>query len=93
MYRSTQTVERTREAQSLERELENAGIKISSVASDIVGVSGWAMLAALIAGEDDTQVMAETGPLRPGTGRHRRRDAGSKSPTTGGNRADHQPGT
>ena len=49
-YRSTLTVERTREAQRLEKELEDAGIKISSVASDILGVSGRAMLAALIAG-------------------------------------------
>ena len=57
-YRSTLTVERTREAQRLEKELEDAGIKISSVASDILGVSGRAMLAALIAGQDDAQVMA-----------------------------------
>jgi len=66
-YRSTLTVERTREAQRLEKELEDAGIKISAVASDILGVSGRAMLAALIAGEDDTQVMAEMarGRMRP----------------------------
>ena len=66
-YRSTLTVERTREAQRLEKELEDAGIKISSVASDILGVSGRAMLAALIAGEDDAQVMAEMarGRMRP----------------------------
>jgi transposase len=66
-YRSTLTVERTREAQRLEKELEDAGIKISAVASDILGVSGRAMLAALIAGEDDAQVMAEMarGRMRP----------------------------
>jgi transposase len=66
-YRSTLTVERTREAQRLEKELEDAGIKISGVASDILGVSGRAMLAALIAGEDDAQVMAEMarGRMRP----------------------------
>jgi transposase len=58
-YRATLAVERTREAQRLEKELEDAGIKISSVASDILGASGRAMLAALIAGEDDAQVMAE----------------------------------
>jgi len=58
-YRATLTVERTREAQRLEKELEDAGIKISSVATDILGVSGRAMLAALIDGEDDAQVMAE----------------------------------
>src|ERR1039458_4815429 len=52
-------VERTREAQRLEKELEDAGIKISSVATDILGVSGRAMLTALIDGEDDAQVMAD----------------------------------
>ena len=50
-YRTTLTAERTREAQRLEKELEDAGIKLSSVATDILGVSGRAMLAALIAGE------------------------------------------
>jgi transposase len=58
-YRSTLTVERTREAQRLEKELEDAGIKISSVATDILGVSGRAMLAALIDGQDNAGVMAE----------------------------------
>ena len=66
-YRKTLTVERTREAQRLEKELEDAGIKISSVATDILGVSGRAMLTALIEGEDDAQVMAEMarGRMRP----------------------------
>jgi transposase len=58
-YRTALTVERTREAQRLEKELEDAGIKISAVATDILGVSGRAMLAALIEGEDDAQVMAD----------------------------------
>ena len=48
-YRTTLATERTREAQRLEKELEDAGIKLSSVATDILGVSGRAMLAALIA--------------------------------------------
>ena len=58
-YRTTLTVERTREAQRLEKELEDAGIKISSVASNILGVSGRAMLTALIDGQDDAQAMAD----------------------------------
>jgi transposase len=58
-YRATLAVERTREAQRLEKDLEDAGIKISSVATDILGASGRAMLAALIAGQDDAQVMAD----------------------------------
>ena len=39
--------------------LEDAQIKLSSVASDILGVSGREMLAALIAGERDPDVLAE----------------------------------
>src|SRR5271165_1378583 len=44
--RSTLTRERTREIQRLEKLLEDAGIKLSSVASDLTGVSGRAMLEA-----------------------------------------------
>jgi transposase len=63
-YRTTLTAERTREAQRLEKELEDAGIKLSSVATDILGVSGRAMLAALIDGERDPQVLAELAKAR-----------------------------
>src|SRR6478609_900521 len=42
------TRERTREIQRLEKQLEDAGIKLSSVATDITGVSGRLMLQALI---------------------------------------------
>jgi transposase len=58
-YRSVLADERTREAQRLEKELEDAGIKLSSFATDILGVSGRAMLEALIRGERDPQVLAE----------------------------------
>jgi transposase len=51
--RTRLTGERSREVQRLEKFLEDAGIKLSSVASDIMGVSGRAMLEALIAGVDD----------------------------------------
>jgi transposase len=54
-YRATLAAERSREAQRLEKELEDAGIKLSTVATDILGVSGRAMLTALIAGERDVQ--------------------------------------
>jgi len=63
-YRTTLTAERSREAQRLEKELEDAGIKLSSVATDITGVSGRAMLAALIDGERDPQVLAEMAKTR-----------------------------
>jgi transposase len=52
-YRKTVIEERTREAQRLEKLLEDAGIKLSCLATDILGVSGRAMLAALVAGVRD----------------------------------------
>jgi transposase len=58
-YRKTIIEERTREAQRLEKVLEDAGIKLGSVASSVLGVSGRAMLRALIAGERDPAVLAD----------------------------------
>jgi len=58
-YRTVLAEERTREAQRLEKELEDAGIKLSSFATDILGISGRAMLEALIRGERDARVLAE----------------------------------
>jgi transposase len=63
-YRTTLAAERTREAQRLEKELEDAGIKLSTVATDILGVSGRAMLSALIEGERDVHVLAEMAKAR-----------------------------
>ena len=63
-YRATLAADRTREASRLEKELEDAGIKLSSVASDILGVSGRAMLNALIDGERDVHVLAEMAKAR-----------------------------
>jgi transposase len=57
--RTAITRERSREAQRLEKLLEDAGIKLSAVASDILGVSGRAMLEALIAGQRDPVVLAD----------------------------------
>jgi len=42
-YRTTLAADRTREAQQLEKELEDAGIKLSTVATDILGASGRSM--------------------------------------------------
>jgi transposase len=58
--------ERTRHKQRIEKLLEDALIKLSTVASDIFGKSGRAMLDALIAGERDPNVLAEmaVGTLR-----------------------------
>jgi hypothetical protein len=46
-------------AQRLEKLLEDTGIKLSAVASDIMGVSGHAMLEALIRGEADPHILAD----------------------------------
>lgn len=66
-YRSVLTAERTREASRLEKELEDAGIKLSIVATDILGVSGRAMLEALIGGERNAEILADMarGRMRP----------------------------
>jgi transposase len=63
-YRATLPAERTREAQRLEKELEDAGIKLSTVATDILGRSGREMLAALNDGERDVHVLAEMAKAR-----------------------------
>ena len=52
-YRSAQILERKREANRLHKALEDTGIKLDCVATDILGVSGRAMLDALIAGTTD----------------------------------------
>ncbi|MGW9024405.1 IS110 family transposase [Streptomyces sp. NPDC055722] len=57
--RTKMTRERGQVAQRLEKLLEDTGIKLAAVASDIMGVSGRAMLEALIAGERDPQVLAD----------------------------------
>ena len=62
--RTTIVRERAREIQRLEKLLEDAGIKLSSVASDISGVSGRAMLEALIAGQRDPGQLADLAKRR-----------------------------
>jgi transposase len=58
-YRRALTQDRTREMQRAEKLLEDAQVKLSSVISDIFGVSGRAMLQALIAGQRDPAVLAQ----------------------------------
>jgi transposase len=62
--RTAITRERAREIQRLEKLLEDSGIKLSSVASDILGVSGRAMLERLIAGERDPAMLADLAKRR-----------------------------
>jgi transposase len=58
-YRKSLTDERVREVNRLQKFLETANIKLSSVASNVVGISGRAMLEALTAGSTDPQVLSE----------------------------------
>ncbi|MGH3131219.1 MAG: IS110 family transposase [Gaiellaceae bacterium] len=58
-YRKTQIEERQREANRLHKILEDTGIKLDCVASDILGASGRAMLNALVSGTTDPAVLAE----------------------------------
>jgi hypothetical protein len=62
--RTAITRERGREAQRLEKLLEDAGIKLSAVASDILGVSARAMLEALIADDHDPAALADLAKRR-----------------------------
>jgi transposase len=58
-YRKTQIQERQREVNRLHKALEDAGIKLDCVASDILGKSGRDMLDALVAGTTDPAVLAD----------------------------------
>lgn len=58
-YRKTQINDRSREAARLHKILEDTGIKLGCVASDIMGKSGRDMLDALVAGTTDPTVLAD----------------------------------
>jgi transposase len=66
-YRKTQIDARVAEILRLEKVLQDAGIKLTSVASKVLTQSGRAMIEALIAGEQDPATLAELakGKLRP----------------------------
>ena len=57
-YRKKLIEERSRETQRIQKLLEDAGIKLDSVVSDILGVSARQMLEALIAGVRDVEALA-----------------------------------
>lgn len=63
-YRTALIHERVREVQRLEKVLEDAGIKLSVVASHVLSASTRAMIDALIAGERDPAVLAELARTR-----------------------------
>ncbi|GAC1640081.1 MAG: hypothetical protein NVS4B2_29550 [Chloroflexota bacterium] len=58
-YRTSLVRERSAELNRLKKVLEGANIKLAVVTKDLMGASAREMLAALIAGSDDTAMMAE----------------------------------
>ena len=58
-YRRARIAERQREANRLHKALEDTGIKLDCVATNILGVSGRLMLNALVAGTTDPNVLAQ----------------------------------
>lgn len=58
-HRAQLVSERTRVANRIQKILEDANIKLGSVATDVLGVSGREMIQAILAGETDTAKMAD----------------------------------
>jgi transposase len=58
-YRTSLVQERAREVNRLQKVLEDSNIKLASVVTDVMGVSARAILAQLLAGETDPQVLAD----------------------------------
>lgn len=57
-YRRSLINERSREVNRIQKVLEGCNIKLSSVATDIMGVSGRAMIEAMIKGIDNPDILA-----------------------------------
>jgi transposase len=83
-YRKAQIQERSREVQRLDKVLQDAGIKLSSVASRTLGVSVRRMLEALVVGTNDPEVLAELA-----RGRLRRKLPALQEALTGRFRSEH----
>ena len=58
-YRVQQTRDRSQEVNRLHKVLEDAGVKVTSVLTEVMGVSGRAMVEALVAGTTDPVVLAD----------------------------------
>src|SRR5712691_292248 len=63
-YRTSLVRERAAEVNRLQKTLEGANIKLAAVASDVLGVSGRAMLDALVAGTTDPVILADLAQKR-----------------------------
>lgn len=62
--RAQLVAEKTRVANRIQKVLEDANVKLASVATDALGASGRDMIRALIDGQEDTEVMAELARYR-----------------------------
>jgi transposase len=69
-HRKSLIQERTRAANRLHKVLEDAGIKLASVATDILGASGRAMLSALVQGTTNPDVLADLARSFPPSAKH-----------------------
>jgi len=58
-YRTVLTQDRTREVNRVQKVLEDANIKLASVATDVMGLSGRSMLQAILEGNTDPAALAE----------------------------------
>jgi len=58
-YRKVLARQRADEVNRVQKLLESANVKLAAVATDVLGVSGRAMLAALLEGQDDPEALAE----------------------------------
>jgi transposase len=63
-YRTHLIEERAREVNRLQKVLEDANLKLGSVATDVLGVSGRAMIEAMLAGQEDPSVLAQLAKAR-----------------------------
>ncbi len=84
-YRTQLIHERTREINRVQKVLEDANIKLASVASNVLGVSGRDMLTQLIAGQEDPTQLAQLA-----RGRLREKIAQLERALTGQVRAVHR---
>jgi transposase len=83
-YRRTLVEERTRAIQRLEKVMQDAGIKLTSVASTLLGKSGRAIIDALLAGVSDPVMLAELAK-----GRLRSKIPALREALTGAFRVEH----
>jgi transposase len=58
-YRTSLVQERAREVNRVQKVLEDANVKLASVATNVLGVSGRQMLEAIVAGKEDPEALAQ----------------------------------